>query len=75
MSKHPALSERTVGTAWRTVRAFVFPLIIVFVVYFAVVGLGSVVFTFPGFGVIIYFPVVRCVSITVFADSPIGIFC
>jgi hypothetical protein len=42
MSKHPALSERTVGTAWRTVRAFVFPFVIVLVVYLLFSGLVAI---------------------------------
>ena len=42
MSRHPALSERTVGTAWRTLRAFLFPCIIVLVVYLLFSGMVAI---------------------------------
>jgi hypothetical protein len=42
MSRRPALSERTVGTVWRTLRAFLFPFIIVLVVYLLFSGMVAI---------------------------------
>jgi hypothetical protein len=42
MAKRQALSDRTVGTAARTVRAFVFPFIIVLVVYLLFSGMVAI---------------------------------